>query len=62
MVRLAMATIQAGTESDAMPLFDVNGKYLGYLNGSDFYPQERVAQAFQGGTSGKWGHNGRRIF
>ena len=41
----------AGTESDAMPLFDVNGKYLGYLNGSDFYPQERVAQAFQGGTS-----------
>jgi hypothetical protein len=53
MVRLAMATIPEATESDAMPLFDVNGKYLGYLNGSDFYPQERVAQAFQGGTSGR---------
>ena len=58
MVRLAMATIQAGTESDAMPLFDVNGKYLGYLNGSDFYSQERVAQAFQGGTSGSGGATG----
>src|SRR5215475_242371 len=58
MVRLAMATIPDGTESDAMPLFDVNGKYLGYLNGSDYYPQERVAQAFQGETSGLGGTTG----
>jgi hypothetical protein len=60
MVRLAMATIPDATESDAMPLFDVNGKYLGYLNGSDFYPQERVAQAFQGGTTGG-GFTGRDL-
>jgi len=52
LVRLAMATIPEGTESDAMPLFDVHGKYLGYLDGSEFYPQERVAQAIQGGTGG----------
>jgi hypothetical protein len=52
MVRLAMATIPDATESEAMPLFDVNGKYLGYLNGSDFYPQEQVVQAFQGRTTG----------
>jgi hypothetical protein len=57
-VRLAMATIPEATESDAMPLFDVNGKYLGYLNGSDFHPQEQVAQAFQGGTSGRGGTTG----
>jgi hypothetical protein len=55
MVRLAMAAIPEATESDVMPLFDVHGKYLGYLNGADFYPQERVAQAFQGGTSGRGG-------
>jgi hypothetical protein len=58
MVRLAMATIPDGTESDATPLFDVNGKYLGYLNGSDFHPQEQVAQAFQGGAAGRGGATG----
>jgi hypothetical protein len=57
-VRLAMATIPEATESDATPLFDVNGKYLGYLNGSDFHPQEQVAQAFQGGTSSAGGTTG----
>jgi hypothetical protein len=55
MVRLAMATIPDATESDAMPLFDVNGKYLGYLDGSDFYPETQVVQAFQGGTGGQGG-------
>jgi hypothetical protein len=55
MVRLAMATIPEAADSDATPLFDVNGKYLGYLNGSDFHPQEQVAQAFQGGASGPGG-------
>src|SRR5882724_9712797 len=58
LVRLAMATIPEATESDAMPLFDVHGKYLGYLNGADFYPQERVAQAIQCGTSGQGGTTG----
>jgi hypothetical protein len=55
LVRLAMATIPDATESDAMPLFDVNGKYLGYLNGADFYPQTQLAQAFAGGTVGGGG-------
>jgi hypothetical protein len=55
LVRLAMATIPDTTESDAMPLFDVNGRYLGYLNASDFYPQMQVAQAFAGGTTGQGG-------
>ena len=55
LVRLAMATIPDTTESDVMPLFDVNGKYLGYLNGSDYYPQTQLAQAFEGGAGGGGG-------
>jgi hypothetical protein len=52
LIRLAMATIPEDSQADTMPLFDVNGKYLGYLNGSDFYPQTRLAQAFEGGAGG----------
>jgi hypothetical protein len=49
LVRLAMATIPDASESDAMPLFDVNGKYLGYLRESAFYSETQVAQAIGGG-------------
>ncbi len=58
LVRLATATIPDTAESDVMPLFDVNGRYLGYLNASDFYPQTQVAQAFAGGTTGQGGTGG----
>jgi FecR protein len=52
LVRLAMATIPDSSETDAMPLFDVNGKYLGYLRESAFYPETQVAQAIGGGAGG----------
>jgi hypothetical protein len=50
LVRLAMATIPDDSRGDSTPLFDVNGKYLGYLNGVDFHPQTQLAQAFAGGA------------
>ncbi|HEX9872420.1 MAG TPA: hypothetical protein VGC99_28240 [Candidatus Tectomicrobia bacterium] len=58
LVRLAMATIPDASESDAMPLFDVNGKYLGYLRESAFYPETQVAQAIGGGSGGRGGAGG----
>jgi hypothetical protein len=55
LVRLAMATMPDSSESDAMPLFDVNGKYLGYLRESAFYPETQVAQAIGGSGAGGGG-------
>ncbi|HSF31075.1 MAG TPA: FecR domain-containing protein [Candidatus Tectomicrobia bacterium] len=52
LVRMAMATIPDSSASDAMPLFDVNGKYLGYLRESAFYPETQVAQAMGRGAAG----------
>jgi hypothetical protein len=61
LVRLAAASIpeQQRTQSDAIPLFDVQGRYLGYLAGPVFYaqappaapPSARVAEAAGGVTS-----------
>jgi FecR-like protein len=51
LVRVAMATIPEATASDATPLFDVNGGYLGYLDDASFYPQMRMAQAIGGGSA-----------
>lgn len=59
LVRLAMATIPEATASDALPLFDVNGKYLGYLSESAFYPETQVAQAIAGAV-GRGGASGGR--
>ena len=53
-----MATIPDATPSDAMPLCDVNGGYLGYLDDSTFYPQMRMAQAIGAGAAAggvNWG-------
>jgi hypothetical protein len=58
LVRLAMATIPDAEASDALPLFDVNGKYLGYLHESAFSPETRVAQAIGGGSGGRSGAAG----
>jgi hypothetical protein len=58
LVRLAMATIPEATASDATPLFDVNGGYLGYLDDATFYPQMRMAQAIGAGAAAggvNWG-------
>jgi hypothetical protein len=55
LIRLAMATVPEESRPDTTPLFDVNGKYLGYMNGSDFYPQTQLAQAFAGGAGGGGG-------
>jgi hypothetical protein len=55
LVRLAMNTIPSTERSDATPLFDVNGGYVGYLAGPVFYAQntspspEGTAPATQGG-------------
>ena len=40
LVQLAMAKIpDPDVKNDAMPLFDVNGQYGGYVSGPEFYPQ-----------------------
>lgn len=45
LIRLAMAKIAEKDRSDAMPVLDVNGGYVGYLAGPVFYAQTQVAQA-----------------
>ena len=46
LVRLAMASIQDQEQrNDAMPLFDVNGGYVGYLAGPVFYAQSSTQEA-----------------
>lgn len=45
LVQLAMARIPAEHRSDAMPLFDVHGGYVGYVSGPTFYAQAQIAQA-----------------
>jgi len=44
LVRLAMAKIDEKNRSDAMPIFDVNGAYVGYLDGPVFHGQGQAAQ------------------
>jgi hypothetical protein len=63
LVRLALASIQdAEQRSDAMPLFDVNGGYVGYLSGPVFYAQnfaqEPPAQPVPQGSGGAAGGAG----
>jgi hypothetical protein len=56
LVRLAMAKIpKPDVANDAMPLFDVNGQYVGYVSGPVFYAQDfgnkgQEGQAPAGGT------------
>jgi hypothetical protein len=48
LVQLAMAKVPEKDRSDAVPVFDVNGGYVGYVSGSGFYAQAQVAQAVGG--------------
>jgi hypothetical protein len=48
LVHLAMAKIAEKDRSDAMPVFDLDGSYVGYLAGPVFYAQAQVAQAVAG--------------
>lgn len=45
LIQLAMAKIAEKDRSDAVPVLDVNGGYVGYLAGPLFYAQTQVAQA-----------------
>ena len=45
LIQLAMAKIAEQDRSDAVPVLDVNGGYVGYLAGPLFYAQTQVAQA-----------------
>ena len=45
LVHLAMAKIPEKDRSDAMPVFDLNGRYEGYVAGPVFYAQAQVGQA-----------------
>jgi hypothetical protein len=48
LVHLAMAKIPEKDRSDAMPVFDLNGSYEGYVAGPVFYAQAQVAEAVAG--------------
>ena len=45
LVQLAMARIDERNREDAVPVFDVNGGYVGYLAGPAFRAEGQVAQA-----------------
>lgn len=45
LIQLAMAKIDEKDRSEAVPVLDVNGGYVGYLAGPLFYAQAQVAQA-----------------
>jgi hypothetical protein len=45
LVQLAMARIDEKNREDAVPVFDVNGGYVGYLAGPAFRAEGQVAQA-----------------
>lgn len=47
LVRLAMARVPAEHRSDALPLFDVHGGYVGYVAGPTFYAQAQIAPGTQ---------------
>lgn len=51
LIQLAMARIPEAQRSDAVPLFDVHGGYVGYLAGPVFYAQAQVAQAQLGAAA-----------
>jgi hypothetical protein len=44
LIQLAMARIDERNRPDAMPVFDVNGGYVGYLAGPVFHAQGQLAQ------------------
>jgi hypothetical protein len=50
LVQVAMAKVDAKHRADAVPIFDVNGGYVGYLSGPVFYAQAQLApgQAAEG--------------
>ncbi len=52
LVQLVMAKIPEKDRQEALPLFDVNGGYVGYVAGQAFYDQVQVAQAIEGGAPG----------
>jgi hypothetical protein len=64
LVQVAMARVPERDRSDAVPVFDVNGGYVGYLAGPAFYAQAggqtqtQVAQAPFGGGGGAGGGGG----
>lgn len=43
LVQLALARVPEAHRADALPLFDVNGGYVGYLAGPVFYAQAQLA-------------------
>jgi hypothetical protein len=45
LVQLAMARIEEKNREEAVPVFDVNGAYVGYLAGPAFRAEGQVAQA-----------------
>lgn len=45
LVQMAMARVPERDRGEALPVFDVNGGYTGYLSGSVFFAQAQVAQA-----------------
>lgn len=45
LVQLAMARIDEKNREDAVPVFDVNGGYVGYLAGAAFHSEGHLAQA-----------------
>jgi len=55
LLQLAMAKVPDKDRSDATPLFDVNGGYVGYLSGPVFYAQAQIAQAVGVGGPGAGG-------
>lgn len=55
LVRLAMARIPEAEQADAMPVFDVNGGYVGYLAGPTFHGATPTASVAPGGLHEKRG-------
>lgn len=47
LVQLAMAKVPAEHRSDALPLFDVHGGYVGYVAGPTFYAQAQLTPGMQ---------------
>ena len=45
LIQFAIAKIAENDRSDAVPVFDVNGSYVGYLAVPVFYAQAQVGQA-----------------
>jgi hypothetical protein len=64
LVQVAAARIPEKDRSDAMPIFDVNGGYVGYLAGPIFHAQVAgggAVQVAQGGIGGGGGGGGNTV-